>query len=93
MNTRDTAARVRGVPRCVEIRYHTRTRQTRDLKPAGFPVPVTIPSDSGLSSLYTQYYLLLWCLTSRCLSIQPAHFFKDANPVRNGDFTRSDMIV
>jgi hypothetical protein len=45
VNTRDTAARVRGVPRCVEIRYRTRTRQTRDLKPAGFPVPVTIPSD------------------------------------------------
>jgi hypothetical protein len=44
VNTRDTAARVRGVPRCVEIRYRTRTRQTRDLKPAGFPVPVTIPS-------------------------------------------------
>ena len=33
MNTRDTTARVRGVPWCVEIHYHTRTRQTHDLKP------------------------------------------------------------
>ena len=44
MNTRDTAARVCGVPRCVKIHYRTRTRQTRDLKPTGFPVPVTIPN-------------------------------------------------
>jgi hypothetical protein len=31
------------MPWCAEIDYHTRTRQTRDLKPTGFPVPVTIP--------------------------------------------------
>jgi hypothetical protein len=42
-NTRDTAVWVRGMPRCGEIHYRTRTRKTHDLKPAGFPVPVTIP--------------------------------------------------
>ena len=31
--------------RCAEIDYRTRTHQTRDLQPAGFPVPVTIPHD------------------------------------------------
>jgi len=46
VNTHDTAARVRGVLRCVEIHYRTRTRQTRDLKPVGFPVPVTIPTQN-----------------------------------------------
>ena len=44
MSTRDTAARVRGVPRCVKIHYRTHTRQTCDLKPVGFPIPVTIPN-------------------------------------------------
>ena len=43
MNTCDTAAQVCGVPRCVEIHYCTCTHQTHDLKPVGFPVPVTIP--------------------------------------------------
>ena len=51
VNTRDTAARVRGVSRCVEIHYCTRTRQTRDLKPAGFPVPVTIPRTHGCDTM------------------------------------------
>lgn len=44
VHTRDTAVRVRGMPRCAEIHYRTRTRKTRDLKPAGFPIPVTNPS-------------------------------------------------
>jgi hypothetical protein len=32
------------MPRCAEIHYRTRTRKTRDLKPAGFPIPVTNPN-------------------------------------------------
>jgi hypothetical protein len=45
MHTRDTAVRVRGVPRCAEIDYRTRTRKTCDLKPTGFRVPVTFPRE------------------------------------------------
>jgi hypothetical protein len=33
-----------GMPRCAKIHYRTRTRTTRFGKPAGFPVPVTIPT-------------------------------------------------
>ena len=41
MGTRNTAARVHGIARVYQLRYRTRTRQTRDLIPAGFAVPVT----------------------------------------------------
>jgi hypothetical protein len=34
------------MPRCAEIQYRTRTRTTRFGKPAGFPVPVTIPKEN-----------------------------------------------
>ena len=44
VNNRDTVVRVRGMPRCAEIDYRTHTHKTRDLKPAGFPIPVTIPT-------------------------------------------------
>jgi hypothetical protein len=44
VHTRDTVVRVRGMPRCAEIYYRTRTRATRFGKPAGFPVPVPIPN-------------------------------------------------
>ena len=43
MGTCDTMTRVRGIARVCELSYRTRTHQTRDLKPAGFPVPVTNP--------------------------------------------------
>jgi len=38
---------VYGMPWCPEIDYHTCTCKTRDLKPAGFPIPVTIPSSGS----------------------------------------------
>ena len=41
--TRNTAARVHGIVRVYKLGY--RTRETRDLKPAGFPVPVPNPND------------------------------------------------
>jgi hypothetical protein len=44
VHTHDTVVQVRGMPRCVKIHYHTRTCKTHDLKPVGFPVPVTIPT-------------------------------------------------
>ena len=44
MHTRDTAIRVRGMPRCVEINYPTRTHDTRFGNTAGKPVTVAIPS-------------------------------------------------
>ena len=33
-----------GMPWCAEINYHTCTRKTHDLIPAGFPIPMTIPT-------------------------------------------------
>jgi hypothetical protein len=42
-NTCYTVVQVRGMPRCAEIDYRTCTCATRFGKPAGFPVPVTIP--------------------------------------------------
>jgi hypothetical protein len=44
VHTRDTAVRVRGMPRCAEIHYRTRTRTTRFGKTAGIPVPVPNPT-------------------------------------------------
>ena len=32
------------MPQCAEFDYHTHTCKTCDLKPTGFPVPVTIPT-------------------------------------------------
>jgi hypothetical protein len=46
VNTRDTAARVRGVLRCAKVHYRTRTRTTRFGNTAGFPIPVTSPKDN-----------------------------------------------
>jgi hypothetical protein len=43
VNTRDTAARVRGVSRCAKNRHHTRTRVTRLGNTVGLPVPVLKP--------------------------------------------------
>ena len=43
MHTRDTAIRVRGVPRCAKTYYRTRTRATRFGNTAGFSVPVLNP--------------------------------------------------
>jgi len=43
VHTHDTTVRVCGLPRCAKIHYRTHTHKTRDLKPAGFPIPVTIP--------------------------------------------------
>jgi hypothetical protein len=37
--------RVHGIARVCELSYRTHTRQTCDLKPAGFPVPMTNPTD------------------------------------------------
>jgi hypothetical protein len=42
--TRNTAVRVRGVLRCAEIHYRTRTRVTCFGNTAGFTVPVRNPS-------------------------------------------------
>ena len=42
--TRNTAVRVRGVLRCAEIHYRTRTRVTRFGNTAGFTVPVRNPT-------------------------------------------------
>jgi hypothetical protein len=44
VGTRNTVARVHGITRVAKLGYRTRTHKTRDLKPAGFPVPVTYPS-------------------------------------------------
>ena len=44
INTCDTVVWVCSVPWCAKGHYRTCTRQTHDLKPAGFPVPVTIPN-------------------------------------------------
>ena len=43
INTCDTVVWVCSVPWCAKGHYRTCTRQTCDLKPAGFPIPVTIP--------------------------------------------------
>ena len=43
MGTCKTMARVHSIPQVYKLGYHTRTRKTRDLKPAGFLVPVTYP--------------------------------------------------
>ena len=56
-NTRDTAVWVRSMPRCAEINYRTRTRQTCDLKPTGFPVPVTIPKNVIVMVFEVKYAL------------------------------------
>jgi len=53
-HTRDTVARVRGCVRVCQIRYRTHTRKTRDPKPAGFPVPVTNPTDDVLVAMDTK---------------------------------------
>ena len=62
--------RVRGMPRCVEMHYRTRTRITRFGKPAGFPVPVPIPMrkvplghevvDTTMSELYAIRMIMYW---------------------------------
>ena len=41
VHTRDTAGTGRGMSRVAKSPTRTRTRDTRDPKPAGFPVPVT----------------------------------------------------
>ena len=60
VGTRDTVTRVRGIARVCELSYRTRTRQTRDLKPAGFPVPVTNPSQHRLVLLGVRVYCCVW---------------------------------
>ena len=45
VNTRDTAGTGRGMSRVAKSPTRTRTHDTRDPKPAGFPVPVSNPSD------------------------------------------------
>jgi hypothetical protein len=45
VHTRDTAGTGRGMSRVAKSPTRTRTRDTRDPKPAGFPVPVTNPND------------------------------------------------
>jgi len=44
VHTHNTMVRVRGMPQCAEIHYRTHTHKTHDLKPTGFPIPVTNPS-------------------------------------------------
>ena len=44
MHTRKPAVRVRGMLRCAEIYYRTRTRATRFGNTAGFSVPVLNPT-------------------------------------------------
>jgi len=44
VHTRDTAGTGRGMSRVAKSPTRTRTRDTRDPKPAGFPVPVTNPT-------------------------------------------------
>ena len=52
MNTRDTAARVRGVLWCAKNRHRTRTRVTRLGNTAGLPVPVLKPRRRACSPHY-----------------------------------------
>ena len=59
LNTCDTAVWVCGMPRCAEIHYCTLTRATRFGKPAGFPVPVTIPTCTG-QKLVSTHLLNNW---------------------------------
>ena len=47
VHTRDTAGTGRGMSRVAKSPTRTRTRDTRDPKPAGFPVPVTNPNSEG----------------------------------------------
>lgn len=48
VHTRDTAGTGRGMSRVAKSPTCTRTRDTRDPKPAGFPVPVTnLSHDDG----------------------------------------------
>ena len=65
MGTCKTMARVHSIPRVYKLGYHTRTRKTRDLKPAGFPVPVTYPMADGITDLHTH---LMAGLTESLLS-------------------------
>ena len=69
MNIRDTAAWVCGVPQCVEIHYRTHTCQTHDLKPTGFPVPVTIPMVEATLPVNT-YDTMAWVHgVPRCVKV------------------------
>ena len=43
MGTCNTAAQVHSIAQVCQLRYHTCTCRTHDLKPAGFPVPVPNP--------------------------------------------------
>jgi hypothetical protein len=58
VNTRDTAARVRGVSWCAKNRHRTRTRVTRLGNTAGLPVPVLKPTHSKY------LYLVEWAIAS-----------------------------
>jgi len=59
MTTCDTV-QVRGRPRCAEIDYHTRTRKTHDLKPVGFPVPVTSLLTWGMANMSLGANVEVW---------------------------------
>ena len=48
VHTRDTAGTGRGMSRVAKSPTHTRTRDTRDRKPTGFPKPVTNLTDMAL---------------------------------------------
>jgi hypothetical protein len=83
VNTRDTAVRVRGVPRCVEIQYRTRTRATRFGSTAGLPVPVFNPNDSNTGNrgalLSNDILLLLPCACNEIKRHKGQHV--EENPI------------
>ena len=65
VGTHNTMAWVHGIGRVYKLRYHTCTHKTRDLKPAGFPVPVVSPNNFRWSCFMLDDYTILfsrfWC--------------------------------